>query len=48
MYKPARGKGATSKSVDCPEVFNFHIERARQEKTRLLAKPMDQDTTGLL
>ena len=48
MYKPARGKGATSKSVDCPEVFNFHIELFRWEKTRLLAKQMDQDTPGLL
>ena len=44
--KPTRGKGTSGKSADCPEVFNYHIERARQEKTRMLAKQMDQDTLG--
>ena len=46
--KPSRGKNTSGKSIDCPEVFNYHIERARQEKTRLLAKQMDQDTEGVL
>ena len=46
--KPSRGKTQSGKSLDCPEVFNYHIERARQEKTRMLAKEMDQDTEGVL
>ena len=46
--KPSRGKGIAGKVQECPDVFNYHIERARQEKTRMLAKEMDQDTSGLL
>jgi hypothetical protein len=48
MQKPSRGKGNSGKIGDCPEVFNFHIERARQEKSRLLARQLDVDTSGVL
>ena len=48
MQKPNHGKGFGGKIQDCPEVFNFHIERACQEKTRLLARQMERDTPRML